>query len=294
MRGPVALISAGWRHDEARDEPLREAVGIPVKNLGLYQAFRELEREAPDLLAAYARKQGELRRTKERYRLALVAALAACREIYTRTHDPSCPWFKLSIANLQAVDDLFVDDADRIHATFAQQVRPSEHPLVRRAIDRIRLAASDCSILLIAGGHVGVLRNRLEFLGAGDWLAGRRVVAWSGGAMVLTERVVLFHDYTTHGVGLAEVLDRGLGLVPDVVFLPHARQRLDLANAENVAILARRFAPRITLGLQNGGVLNGHPLRSRGVADGVLWLDADGSVRPLADVQPEGGHATAP
>ena len=41
-----------------------------------------------------------------------------------------------------------------------------------------------------------------------------RVVAWSAGAMVLTERVVLFHDDPPHGAGIAEVLDVGLGLVP--------------------------------------------------------------------------------
>ncbi len=40
--------------------------------------------------------------------------------------------------------------------------------------------------------------------------------------MALSSRVLLFHDYPPQGAGAAEVFERGLGLVPDAVFLPHA------------------------------------------------------------------------
>ena len=52
------------------------------------------------------------------------------------------------------------------------------------------------------------------------------VVAWSAGAMALTERVMLFHDRAAHGPSHAEFADVGLGWVPGAVLLPHARRRL--------------------------------------------------------------------
>lgn len=284
IRGPVALVSAGWRHDEPRDEPLREALGIEVRNLGLYAAFRVLEREVPDLLSAYTLKQAMLRRVKERYRAAIVPALAGCRELYTRRRDPSCPWFQQAVRNIQAIDAIFLAEADRLHADFDRETRPREHPRVRAELDRIGAALDGTQAVLLAGGHVGVLRNRLSFFGFGDWLRGRAVIAWSAGAMALTERVVLFHDHTTYGVGLAELLDRGLGLCPGVVFLPHARTRLDLADVENVAILARRLAPAIAVGLQNGATLSGPRLVSTGAPDAAFTLGVDGALTPVQAV----------
>ena len=47
-----------------------------------------------------------------------------------------------------------------------------------------------------------------------------RVVAWSAGAMALTERVVLFHDFVPHGVAQTEVYGAGIGVVPGVVAAP--------------------------------------------------------------------------
>lgn len=289
VRGPVALVSAGWRHDEQRDEPLREAVGVEVRNLGLYGAFRVLEREASDLLSAYTLKQSALRRAKDRYRLALVPAIAMCRELFARRRDGSCPWFLQSIRNLQEVDSLFVAEADRLHREFEEEAHPLAHRRVRAEIDRVRAQLDGCSAVLIAGGHVGVLRNRLAFFLFDRWLRERPVIAWSAGAMALTERVVLFHDHTTYGVGLAEILDRGLGLLPGVVFLPHARQRLDVDDVDNVAILARRLAPAAAIGLQNGAVLSGPDLASTGAREAAFRFETGGTLSPL-----EGAHAPAP
>ena len=69
------------------------------------------------------------------------------------------------------------------------------------------------------------------------------IVAWSAGAMVLGERIVLFHDNAPQGRRNAEVLDEGLGIVPRLVPLPHARHRLDWSSPTRMALFARRFAP---------------------------------------------------
>ena len=95
----------------------------------------------------------------------------------------------------------------------------------------------------IAGGHVMVLLNRFRMYALMPKLTEFPVLAWAAGAMVLTERIVAFHDSPPQGRGNPEVLEAGVGLVPGVVVLPHARQRLKLTDPVRVALLARRFAP---------------------------------------------------
>jgi hypothetical protein len=79
-----------------------------------------------------------------------------------------------------------------------------------------------------------------------------RVVAWSAGAMALTERVVLFHDRAAHGPAHAEVFDDGIGLIRSAVLLPHARRRLRIDDSLRMSVLAQRFAPAHCVVLDDG------------------------------------------
>ncbi len=142
--------------------------------------------------------------------------------------------------------------------------------------------------IVMAGGHVGVLLSRLSFFGAGQVIrrlsgSGTPVVAWSAGAMALTERVILFYDDPPEGPTSPEILDRGLGLVPDLVLLPHARQRLRLDLPWRLQLLAARFAPALCLGMENGAWLVDARggWRNRGAPEAASWLNLDGSVEPL-------------
>lgn len=254
ITGPVALVSAGWRYDEERDEPLRAAIPNPVVNLRLYDRFREVEHGATELVAAYTAKQDRLRRVKERYRLRFHPALQAALKLFADGRDLACPWTAQSVRHLQEADELFLAEARRLHEEFRERHRPGEHPVVRAARDAILADLAPCAALCIAGGHVGVLRNRLFFFDMGPELVKRPLFAWSAGAMVLTDRVLLYHDHTTYGPGTSELLDHGFGLLRNVVFLPHARERLDLDDTDNLAVLAARMAPRRVVGLQNGAV----------------------------------------
>ncbi len=78
------------------------------------------------------------------------------------------------------------------------------------------------------------------------------VIAWSAGAMALTDRIVLFHDRSPQGFGHPEIFGRGLGVLRDVIPLPHARARLLLDDAPRMAVFARRFAPARCVLLENG------------------------------------------
>src|SRR5947208_17080102 len=74
--------------------------------------------------------------------------------------------------------------------------------------------------------------------------------------MVLTERIVLFHDKVAHGPAQSEVLGAGLGVLHDVVLLPHARRRLRTDDEMRMAVLARRFAPAVCVVLDDGMTLD--------------------------------------
>jgi hypothetical protein len=104
------------------------------------------------------------------------------------------------------------------------------------------------------------------------------VIAWSAGAMALSERIVLFHDRSAHGPGHPEVYARGLSLVHGIVPLPHARGRLLLDDRPRMAVFARRFAPARCVLLEEGTRID---------------ADGEGGWPPGARVLAEDGHVTA-
>ena len=99
---------------------------------------------------------------------------------------------------------------------------------------------------------MAVLLNRLRLFDLPSLIGERMVVAWSAGAMAISERVVLFHDRPPHGPGYPELLENGLGLAPSVAPFPHAKRRLDLDDAIRVRLSALRFAPAICVALDEG------------------------------------------
>lgn len=293
--GRVLYITAGWRHDENDDEALRRDVGLEGQSLPLYAWFEELARSAPELFKAHHDTQGEIRRLKQLYRARLEPALAAVRVMLDQLHqDPDAPYvqeeFQDAVHAVRNLRTRFIRQCDRVRDEFNAQHNPAEHPKVAERMREIEDLLSDARAVLIAGGHVGVLRNRLEFFGMAKALSNARkhgmgVIAWSAGAMSLTDEVVLFHDDPPSGQANPEVLDRGMGLANGVVYLPHARQRLHLHNKTKVSSLAWRYEVPC-IGVENGAWLERqHGVWvNRGQADAAFKLGHDGDVH-LLDVQ---------
>jgi hypothetical protein len=100
-----------------------------------------------------------------------------------------------------------------------------------------------------------VLLNRIRLFGVAELAAGKPVFAWSGGAMVAAEKLVLFHDDPPQGAGNAEVLDVGLGVYGGLLPLPHAGRRLRLDEPLRVGLFARRFADELLVALDDRAVL---------------------------------------
>ena len=113
-----------------------------------------------------------------------------------------------------------------------------------------------------------MLVNRMRLFGFGDLACAAPLIAWSAGAMAVSERIVLFHDSPPQGPGDPEILDWGLGLFGGVVALPHASRRLRLDDPLRVSVLSRRFAPSQCVPLDTGARLDW---------DGQRWIPADGT-----------------
>ena len=94
--------------------------------------------------------------------------------------------------------------------------------------------------------------NRLRLFGMQELLADRHIVGFSAGAMVLVDRIVLFHDRMPQGRRDPEVFGAGLGLVPRHVILPDPSERLRQRDKPRIGLMARRFAPDLCVTLDSG------------------------------------------
>jgi hypothetical protein len=290
--GPIVALTAGWRYYESELDVLEHAIGEKVVHLPLYQWFDDITERHIDLNDAWRARQDRILEFKRLYELRLGHAVTTVREIlveYAREPDLVRPDLDAAIEVVRRIDAHFLERIADLGGVFPTTEHPWRHPGVSSFHDEARKALEGARAVLIPGGHVGVLRNRLRFFGFEQLLyrahkQGTAIVAWSAGAMALSSRVVLFYDDPPEGPSDPEVFDTGMGLLPGIVALPHARRRLRLDDPHRVAVMAARFAPHVCLGLENGAHLswNGQWV-SHGPEGTAFQLQIDGSVQCCAD-----------
>ncbi len=156
---------------------------------------------------------------------------------------------------MRALDAEHLAAVRAIHAEYASALSPASRPAVQRHRAEIAEILAGASALALAGGHVIVLLNRLRLFDVLELAEDLPVFGWSAGAILLGERVVLYHDTPPQGAGNAEVFEEGLGLVKNVVALPHASRRLLLGDRHRVRRFARRFAPARCLAMDEGAAI---------------------------------------
>lgn len=252
--GRIAAITAGWQEREAEDQDMSAAFGNRTVNLMLHARGEAVFREDQDFFAAHRAKQDRLRQLEDLYRLRLASALKGARRVQQATapRDLIEPELEEALQALRLLDAHHVLKVKQIEDDFERRHRPQERPALRRHLDEIDAVLGSCSALAIAGGHIAVLYNRMRLFDLRARILRRpelRVIAWSAGAMVVSDRIVLFHDSPPQGRGNAEVLGPGLGLFSGVVVLPHASRRLMLRNHDRLTVFARRFAPAVCVAL---------------------------------------------
>jgi hypothetical protein len=275
IKGRIAAVTAGWEEREDEDQELSQHLRGQSFNLHVWARGEDVYQRDRELHIAVRERNERQRVLQELYQLRLKHALEAAREILRRglprghqqLFESEC---EAAIQNVRELDREHLARMHELHQDFDKRIRPHERPHVARHRAELAALLAQSELLCIAGGDVSILLRRLRLFGVLDLLDRQPIIAWSAGAMVVSERVVLFHDDPPQGGGSAEVFDLGLAACRGVVPLPHAEKRLELGDRERVALFARRFAPDMCVALVP---------RTRIDWDGAHWHAEDGTRR---------------
>ncbi|NNE42894.1 MAG: type 1 glutamine amidotransferase-like domain-containing protein [Gemmatimonadetes bacterium] len=257
----IATVTAGWQEREAEIEALQSHLkGTPkasAVNLQLHSRAVEIFENDAEFESVHRLRQIHLRDLQRLYDVRVEHAMAAVAELARRRErsDLAAEEWESAIGTVRALDEEHGKKLRTVHKDYDKKLGAGSHAAVRKHRREIRKILDDCDCLAIAGGHVAVLLNRLRLFGVAEAWKTRPVVGWSAGAMVLTERVIVYHDSPPQGPGNPEVLESGLGLVKGIVALPDARHRLRLDDPERVSRFARRFAPDRCIAMDDGARL---------------------------------------
>ncbi len=252
--GPLAVISAGWQEAEGELEELTDQVGRDLEDLRLYERVEDVTGRDPSLADAVRRRQDRLIDLQRLYRVRLRQLAEAARRVLEAEGDSDllAPEQRHAIAQLRALDRHHLHRSESIWRRFLENHGPGTRALLARQVDEMDAILRRSAGVVITGGNIAVLVNRMRLLGIGGMLADRHLVAWSAGAMALTDRIVLFHDRSPEGRRHAEVLGAGCGIIPGYVFLPDVTRRLRTRDRLRLGLMSRRFAPDVCVALDNG------------------------------------------
>jgi Peptidase family S51 len=257
IRGKVALVRAGYQEREADDAEIVKAIGVPVTNLTLHARGNDVFKHAHEFATAYQARQQRLRHMQGFYRTRLDGTEVAAKTISLRYVEPELleQEEKVSVDQFRHMDNDHIERCQAVRAAFDKAWPHSNVELIEKHRAEVAALMADTEALVIAGGHVASLLNRLQLFDVLANVAGKPIIAWSAGAMVLTDRIVLFHDYPPYGSDIAQVLDSGFGLVPGYVVLPDARRRVNLEERGGIQRFARRMAPATCVAMDHGSRL---------------------------------------
>ena len=277
--GPVATVTAGWEDRESADGELDEVMEGRSRNLHLYGRLSDVLASDEHFATEALAHRDAMDELAGLYSLRLQRALDSVYAVARRPARPAVAEaaFADAVRGVRDIDEWYLRTVDQLYGELEAAASPEASEPIARHRHEVAELLRDAAVVAIAGGHVGILLRCLRLF-AVDPPPELPVVAWSAGAMALTERVVLYNDRGPQGVQGAEVWDRGTGRVRDVVAMPHARRRLRLDDAVHARVFVRRFEPAVCLLLDDGTQVE---------------IGADGSVpedaRVLTDSGPKDG-----
>lgn len=280
LEGPVATVTAGWQDRELDDAELDGVLDGRSRNLRLLSRMTKVIERDPAVGVAALALRDAVDDLAGLYAVRLHYALDAVYAVRRRSgrSDIVAAVVGDAVASVRRLDSWFLDEVRALYGEAYATGVLDRSDLYAQYRAEVVAELDDCCLLAVAGGHVGLLVRSLQFFGVSP-PTDLPVVAWSAGAMAMTSTVVLFNDQAQGAFG-AEVWDRGLGRVAQVVALPHARRRLHLDDRVRNQILAQRFEGSRLLLLDDGAKV------SIG-ADGALPAGArviapDGSIAIVA------------
>lgn len=262
--GPVATVNAGWQERENDSELLNEVLGGRMHNLELWRRWQQVRADDPEYTEAERRLTEVLDEIQAVYALRLDHAMASLAVISRRSKEPEvrAAAHRDGLRVVQELDDWLLRSVAETRADFYTAVGLGERESVGRHRLEVAALVRDSVGMVLTGGHVGVLLHVLHVFDVGR-LLGPPAIAWSAGAMALSDRVVLFNDNAPYGAGYAEVYAEGMGAFGGVLPFPHPRRRLRLDDEDRVRLLVDRFEPRQCLLLDRGvrvDLRDGQPL----------------------------------
>lgn len=254
---PVAVISAGWQEAEGDIDDVKELVRRPLLDLQLYRRAENIFAADKRLAEAYRQRQDRAIELQLLYQIRLRRLLLAAREIMRSNADPElvAPEVRHAISQLRALDRHHLHRMQSIYADFESEFSSHTSDLLAEHVADINKILTQAPTILLTGGNLIVLLNRLRMFGVHRQLDQHHLIAWSAGAMVLGDLIVLYHDRLPHGRRDPEVLAPGCGVLPGYAFLPDAQRRLRLNDPIRVDLMSRRFAPSVCVTLDSGSQL---------------------------------------
>lgn len=293
-QGDLAVISAGWRYEECELQELQRTLGRKIRHIPLYEWFDALGSVEPELSGLHRMRQRRILDYKKVYQINLDATMESWIAIQ-RLHRSNPNTFakdeREACKQVQAVDRQCLKRLGEIKKDFSAILKPWTHESAMPLYDQIITTLQRCSGLIITGGHVAILRNRLAFFGLEELLTnfildGNHIFTWSAGAMCLTDQIVLFHDAPPWGKGRTEILDTGMGLLPRTVFLPNATKRLNLQDPYRIERFARRFSPNLSICLESGShlIFTDQGVYDRSAKRSAFQLSVEGTKLALESV----------
>lgn len=251
--GQIATVNAGWQERETDSAELSDVLGGRMLNLELYRRWQEIVASDGHYALAERRLTALLAEMQAVYAIRLNHQMASLEAVSRRKEIPSVQTAAMfdTIRALQELDRWHLGVVAEARHEFFQSVRLGERDSVLAHRAKVAELVEQCSGMVFAGGHVGVLLHVLHVFDITRLIRGP-LIAWSAGAMALSDRVVLFHDFATFGDRHAEMYAEGLGVYPDVLPFPHPRRRLRLDDSSRLGQMALRFNPRVCVLLNDG------------------------------------------
>ena len=238
-----------------------------------------MQERDPEFALGERRLAAVLEELQDMYLLRLDHALQAVYAVQRRSGGRRLRADVLAEA-IGAVRDLDAAHLRRVGAVrgeFYEGLRPHDRPVIAEHRADVAGLLADAAAVVVAGGHVGVLADALHLFNIAASLRSP-VIAWSAGAMALTDRIVLFNDRAPQGPGHPEIYGSGLSVLRNLVALPHASARLLLGDDATDG----RLRPQVRPG----------PLCPAGEQAPRVDTDGDGDRPPGTRVLAADGHVT--
>ncbi len=239
----VAVVTAGWEEDEGEDAALMTILPAGSVNLRLFGRTEQIFAEDPEVIQQLQRRQDELRHLRDVYRMRLALALRAARQISEFRNDlvDFSVERQSAIEIIRQLDRQYFLRTSQVCDEYDRRLDMDHRPGIARHRAEIKRLIDSAKALVIAGGHAAIVLNRLrifDLLGLNNEMP---VIAWSAGAMAISQQVVFFHDGLPQGDTNPEILRAGIGLVNQILPLPDGSRRLQLDNQARMALFADRF-----------------------------------------------------